>query len=77
VIVNAALTAYTLEMEFKGRSACEVAFGTFDLVTHRVNLAGSDPRVSRLYSPPRDRQEFVDLLTGIASSEQMRTLLDG
>ena len=38
VVVHAALTAHTLELEFEGRPDCQVAFGVYDLGTRRVGL---------------------------------------
>lgn len=79
VVVHAALTAYTLEAEFKKRSDCGVVYGTIDLVTHRVGLPidPTDAPGATLHTPPRDRQAFIDMLTELATSSAVVRMLAG
>jgi carbonic anhydrase len=78
VVVHAALTAYTLEMEFAGKSECRVVYGTYDLVTRKVGLhaGAAGDGDARLFAPPRDRAAFVALLEGLVSSENVRRAFD-
>jgi carbonic anhydrase len=72
VVVHAALTAFTLATEFSGRADCGVVYGTYDLVTRRVGLPMEAAGDTRLFEPPRNREAFVALLRGVASSEEVR-----
>jgi carbonic anhydrase len=77
VVVNAAVTAHTLELEFAGRSGCEVVYGVYDLATHVVGVPAAGPaEEAGLHAPPRDRDGFVALLTGVASSARVRRALE-
>ncbi len=79
VLFNAALAAYTLQGEVSGNAAtgCRVAYGVYDLVTHRVGLpahSGTDGGVW-LAAPPRDREDFVQLAAHLASGDGVRRSL--
>jgi len=79
VLFNAALAAYTLQGELSGKATigCGVAYGVYDLITHRVGLpahSGTDPGV-RLVAPPRDREDFTVLATHLASGDGVRRSL--
>jgi carbonic anhydrase len=80
ILFNAALAAYTLQGEMSERVAtgCRVAYGVYDLVTHRVGLpahSGADSGV-RLVAPPRDREDFTQLAAQLASGDGVRRSLE-
>jgi len=80
VLLNAALAAYTLQSELSEDAAtgCRVAYGVYDLVTHRVGLPAHDGADSgvRLVAPPRDREDFRRLATQLASGDGVRRSLE-
>jgi len=80
VAVNAALTAMTLERELAERVPRElgIAFGVYDLASHRVGIPGSmrDDAVA-LLEPPRDADALEALAAEVAASSKVATLLEG
>jgi carbonic anhydrase len=80
ILLNAALAAYTLQGEMSGKTAtgCRVAYGVYDLVTHRVGLPADSATDSgvRLVAPPRDREDFARLAAHLVSGDGVRRSLD-
>jgi hypothetical protein len=65
-------------MSGKAATGCRVAYGVYDLVTHRVGLpahSGTDSGV-RLVAPPRDREDFTQLAAQLASGDGVRRSLE-
>ncbi len=74
VVVNAALTAFSLEQELATRR-CRVVFGRYDLGTGQLRLPW--PSAATLVAPPRDDAGFRRLAEGLAASAEVTALLRG
>jgi carbonic anhydrase len=73
VIVNAALTAYTLQREFQprpGGSPITTVFGVYDLASRCVRLPGAENAAEvHLSEPPASTEAFSQLASRVAGSD--------
>lgn len=79
VAVNAGLTAMTLKRELSERLPVElgIAFGVYDLATHRVGVPGSrGGNGVALLDPPGDAPALEELAASVAASDKVATLLE-
>jgi hypothetical protein len=74
VPLNAALTAATLQQEFRGRlkSATEVVFGVYNLASRRVQLPLSDPNEVRLTHCADDPDQLRSFARELVLSDAIR-----
>jgi carbonic anhydrase len=81
VVLNAALTSFTLEQQFRhleGATAIGTVFGVYDLVSRGVRMPGGDggPGEVGLGAPPRDVQDFAGIALRLARSAYIVGLLE-
>ena len=82
VALNAALAAFTLRQELRGKRAAdlEAVYGIYDLATRRVADPAADPAGdavgTRLADAPSDSADFGQLGGRVARSEYIRDLLE-
>ncbi len=82
IALNAALTAATLQQEFRGITGekLQVVYGVYDLVSRRVRSPGlvvdgaGDWDVDRLVHPPADLAGFKQLGVRLAGSDSVKRL---
>jgi carbonic anhydrase len=73
VVMNSAMTALTLQQELG--TACQVAYGVFDLVSRAVGVPLEGEVHAGLRSPPSDAQEFGSLGSRVARSQYVEACL--
>jgi carbonic anhydrase len=81
VAFNAAVTAWTLRSELSPSmlDRVGVAFGVFDLLTHRVwspSVSEAPEIVQGLAAAPSERESFRQMAEVLGKSERVKTLLE-
>ena len=72
VVMNAALSAFSLEKELATRR-CRVVFGRYDIGTGRLGLPAAGPNAARSCAAPRDDETFRRLAARVARAPRSRS----